>query len=901
MEKPVINSQTGVYQGRFNELYSKLHNTTNGYFSSKGIPYHSVETLMCEAPDYGHETTSETLSYYLWLEAMHGRFTGDWSTISTVWNTMEQYMIPTTADQPTNAGYNPSKPATYAGEYELPSDYPSQLMFSTPVGTDPISQELNTAYGNENLYGMHWIIDTDNWYGFGSRGDGTTAPSYFNTFQRGLQESVFETIPQPSWEAFNWGGPNGYLDLFTKDNSYSKQWRYTNAPDADARTIQAMYWADTWAKEQGNDVSTYVQKASKMGDCLRYSLFDKYFKVIGSQDVNSAGTGRNSAHYLLSWYYAWGGGLNANWAWRIGCSHCHFGYQNPMMAWVLSNNTDFIPKSANGSTDWATSLTRQLEFYQWLQSNEGAIAGGATNSYNGRYEEYPAGTATFHGMAYQENPVYDDPGSNTWFGFQAWSMQRVAEYYYNTGDVKAKNVLDKWVAWVKTQVKFNSDGTFQVPSTLAWTGQPDTWTGTYTGNPNLHVQVTVYSTDLGTASSLANALSYYSAATKKWTPAQYDDASRAIAQKLLDSMWTYYVDGIGLSATEARTDYHRMIDQEVYVPSTFSGKMPDGDAIIPGIKFMDIRSKYKKDPNYEKLLTAYNAGVAPTFNYHRFWAQCEIAIANGTYAILFDSAPLPNNQITVSVTAPQNGQAFNDNTSYSPIVLNATASETGGSIAKVDFFVNGTMVGESTVAPYSFSWTPSGYATSPTGVDSFAITAKATDNLGVVGTSTAVNITIKRPIQPVPVGNLEVLAYNGTTQATVSGINPRIKIVNNGTNPINLSAITLRYYYTIDSNEAQSFWCDWATVGSGDVTGNFAQLSPATTNADSYLQIGFLPAAGILAQGASTEVQARFAKIDWSNFNQSNDYSFNPNATNYVATNTITAYIGGNLVSGVEP
>ncbi len=32
-----------------------------------------------EAPDYGHETTSETYSYWLWLKADYGRVTGDWT------------------------------------------------------------------------------------------------------------------------------------------------------------------------------------------------------------------------------------------------------------------------------------------------------------------------------------------------------------------------------------------------------------------------------------------------------------------------------------------------------------------------------------------------------------------------------------------------------------------------------------------------------------------------------------------------------------------------------------------------------------------------------------------------------------------------------------------------------
>jgi hypothetical protein len=37
------------------------------------VPYHSVETLIVEAPDHGHETTSEAFSYWLWLEASTAR------------------------------------------------------------------------------------------------------------------------------------------------------------------------------------------------------------------------------------------------------------------------------------------------------------------------------------------------------------------------------------------------------------------------------------------------------------------------------------------------------------------------------------------------------------------------------------------------------------------------------------------------------------------------------------------------------------------------------------------------------------------------------------------------------------------------------------------------------------
>jgi len=258
---------------------------STGYFSPPGVPYHSPETLIVEAPDHGHETTSEAFSYWLLLEAMRGRLTGDWDGLESAWRTMERAIIPSREDQPTNGFYDPARPATFASEWEQPTGYPSPLDPAATPGRDPIAGELAATYGTRDVYGMHWLLDVDNWYGYGRRGDGVTAPSYINTFQRGPQESVWETVPHPSWDAVEWGGPNGFLDLFVKDGSYARQWRYTAAPDADARAVQAVYWAWRWANEQGRDGQSVapVAEASKMGDYLRYAFFDKYFKPLGCQ------------------------------------------------------------------------------------------------------------------------------------------------------------------------------------------------------------------------------------------------------------------------------------------------------------------------------------------------------------------------------------------------------------------------------------------------------------------------------------------------------------------------------------------------------------------------------------------------------------------------------------------
>jgi hypothetical protein len=655
---PHLANATNPYTQRFLNLYNEIKNPANGYFSPLGIPYHSVETLIVEAPDYGHETTSETFSYWLWLEATYGQVTGNWTPFNNAWATMEQYIIPSHTDQPTNSGYNPSSPAQYAPESDNITDYPVQLDPSVPVGQDPLFSELQSTYGTPDIYGMAWLLDTDNWYGYGYCGDGTTKPSFINSYQRGPSESVWKTVVQPECETFKWGSSDGtgFLSLFEKPasgGSYAQQWRYTDAPDADARAIQAAYWAYTWASAQGNAsaVSATVAKAAKMGDYLRYAEYDKYFKPLGCNSPSCpGGTGKNSSTYLLDWYYAWGGSLSTSspWAWRIGSSYAHQGYQNPLTAWALSTVPALKPLSPTGASDWATSLQRMLQFYQWLQSAEGAIAGGAVNGWDGHYGTPPAGDPTFYGMNYDWEPEYHDPPSNNWFGYQAWSMERLAEYYYETGDTTAKSILDKWVAWAKSVTTLNSDGTYSIPNTLNWSGQPSgNWTSSTTSmtNTNLHVTVVDTTADVGVSAALAQTLLFYAAKSG-------DTASETLAQQLLDRMTNLYSDSIGISNPETRTDYSQFNDS-VYIPSGWTGTNAQGATLNSSTTFLTERPKYEQDPAWPKVQAYLNGGPAPVFNYHRFWAQAGIAIADAEVAMLFPNAtPTPQPTPTPGTVTP---------------------------------------------------------------------------------------------------------------------------------------------------------------------------------------------------------------------------------------------------------
>lgn len=171
--------------------------------------------------------------------------------------------------------------------------------------------------------------------------------------------------------------------------------------------------------------------------------------------------------------------------------------------------------------------------------------------------------------------------------------------------------------------------------------------------------------------------------------------------------------------------------------------------------------------------------------------------------------------------------------------------------------------------------------------------------------STATPVRTVTPVvtaTPIPSnGNITIQFYNQNTAAISNQVYSNIKLLNTGTSAINLSNVKIRYYYTIDGVKAQNFYCDYSPIGSGNVTGTFVTMTTAKTGADTYLEVGFTSGTGSLAAGASVTIQTRFAKSDWSNYDQTNDYSFNSTATNYTDWTKITGYVSGALQWGMEP
>jgi hypothetical protein len=92
----------------------------------------------------------------------------------------------------------------------------------------------------------------------------------------------------------------------------------------------------------------------------------------------------------------------------------------------------------------------------------------------------------------------------------------------------------------------------------------------------------------------------------------------------------------------------------------------------------------------------------------------------------------PNHLPSVALTAPAVNATF---TAPANIDISASAFDSDGTIAKVEFYVDATLIATATAAPLSAHW-PN------VGAGVYSITAKATDNLGGISTSTAIRITV---------------------------------------------------------------------------------------------------------------------------------------------------------------
>lgn len=138
------------------------------------------------------------------------------------------------------------------------------------------------------------------------------------------------------------------------------------------------------------------------------------------------------------------------------------------------------------------------------------------------------------------------------------------------------------------------------------------------------------------------------------------------------------------------------------------------------------------------------------------------------------------------------------------------------------------------------------------------------------------------------------------SSANDNQIKSQFRIVNTGSSSVPLSELEIRYWYTSEGDQAQSYWCDYAALNCANVVGSFVKLGNALDGANGYLRLKFT-AGQVNANSNSGEIQNRFNKNDWSNYNESGDYSYDPSRTSFTDWNKVTLYRNGTLVWGTEP
>ncbi len=162
---------------------------------------------------------------------------------------------------------------------------------------------------------------------------------------------------------------------------------------------------------------------------------------------------------------------------------------------------------------------------------------------------------------------------------------------------------------------------------------------------------------------------------------------------------------------------------------TINASAADPDGSIVKIEFFDNGSLLGQDTTPPYSFTYSNVASGTHVLTAKATDNLGGTTTSSAVTVIVTNAP------TANITSPSNNATI---FAGSNVTISANASDSDGTLAKVEFFKNGVLLGQDTTPPYSFTWNnvPSG---------TYALTAVATDNLGVTGTSSTVNISVIAP------------------------------------------------------------------------------------------------------------------------------------------------------------
>jgi Bacterial Ig domain/Calx-beta domain/Domain of unknown function (DUF4214) len=362
-------------------------------------------------------------------------------------------------------------------------------------------------------------------------------------------------------------------------------------------------------------------------------------------------------------------------------------------------NTETWDSVAGGDGGWCASDPTNPNFFfgefQWLQLHRSIDGGGTAQSiYQGITDAVPNGTTNFIA------PFILDPNNpNTLLagGANLWRSNN------------AKGSPLNWTI-IKTTIGSN------ISAIAVANGNSDiVWVGHNNGN--------IFVTTNGTAAS------------PTWTQVNMPAAGRRNTRITIDptnSNRVYVTFGGYAAGNVWRTDN---------AGASFVN-------ITNNLPIAPVRSLvvWQNNPNY--LYVGTEVGVFASANGGQTWSPSNDGPTNcsvdelfwmgntlvaathgrGMFSINLSTGQPPS----VTLTSPANGAGFNGG---AQVTIAADASDADGTVAKVDFFVNNTLIGTATTAPYSVVW-------NNVPIGTHTLMARVADNSGDTALSTAININV---------------------------------------------------------------------------------------------------------------------------------------------------------------
>ena len=180
--------------------------------------------------------------------------------------------------------------------------------------------------------------------------------------------------------------------------------------------------------------------------------------------------------------------------------------------------------------------------------------------------------------------------------------------------------------------------------------------------------------------------------------------------------------------------------------------------------------------------------------------------------LIGNTGAIVNNSPTVVLNSPSNDSTY---TEPATISIGATATDSDGTVSKVEFYSNGAKIGEDSAAPYNFVW-------GGIGVGTYNLSAVAMDNFGAFGTSAVVRVFVTPSTAP-------TIATRTPTPGTVNA----------------LTQITVGFSEPVDGVDASDLLINGvpaATVTGSNATYTFQFPQPL----DGPVRVEFAPSPGVV-------------------------------------------------------